>query len=194
MKKTFIFLLISIFIISCDDGDKIVTNFDFDSDSDLRLCKVEEKNVLYIINSDPDEAIAFTFNDANFEGTFIEDDVSQSLFVDLEGNNKLIYRTFDASLSSGSAYFCSGIPPTEPKVLQEFESKNGGDIELTTYLIEEEINEQENTITRSFETYATAHNITLKNVNKEEEIVEETLKLGYFTTSATYDLEDFENQ
>ncbi len=190
MKKTFILLLTCLFFLSCDDGNRILTNFDFDSDSDLQLCKVEEKNVLYIINNDPDEAIAFTFNDENFDGTYAEDEVSQSLIVELEGNNHLIYRTFESSLSSGSAYFCSGIPPTTPKVLQEYESKDGGYIELVTYLIEEEINEQENSITKSFETYATAHHITLKNVSKDEEIVEETLKLGYFSSSATYDLED----
>jgi len=191
MKNLFLFLLIA-FFISCDDGDKIVTDFDFDEDSDLKMCKVRSNNVLYVVNTNPDEAIALNFSNDNFDGTFIEDDISQTLLIEIGGNNQLVYRTFNESLDGGTGYFCSGIPPTSPKVLQEYYSKDGGYVELVTYLIDQEVDEAENTVTRVFETYATAHDITLKNIAKEEEIVEETLNMGFMTKTETYDLEDLQ--
>lgn len=191
MKKYAFLFVALLLMISCDDGDKIITNFNFDSDSALKHCKSGSNNVLYITNSNPNEAIAFNFSDEDFDGTYSEDDISQTINITLNDNNRLIYRTFNHSVS-GSSYFCSGIPPTEPKVNQEYHSKNGGYIEVTTYLVDQEYDEVEETITRFFETYAIAHDITLKNVNKDEEIVEETLKLGFFESSGVYDLSDLE--
>lgn len=189
MKNLFLLLLVALTFIGCDDGDKIVTNFNFDEESDLKLCKVNSNNVLYVVNTNPDEAIALNFIDENFDGTFIEDDITQTVLVDLSTNNQLTYRTFEESLDGGSGYFCTGVPPTSPKVLQEYQSKNGGYVELVTYLVNQEIDEVQNTVTRVYETYATAHDITLKNIEKEEEIVEETLKLGFLTKTVVYDLE-----
>lgn len=193
MKNLFLLLLVSITFIGCDDGDKIVTNFNFDEESDLKMCKVQSNNVLYVVNTSPDEAIALNFSDENFDGTFMGDDLTQTLLVELSANNRLVYRTFDESLDGGSGYFCTGIPPTSPKVLQEYQSKDGGYVELITYLVDQEIDEAENTMTRVFETYATAYDITLKNISKEEEIVEETLKLGFLTKTEVYDLSDLED-
>lgn len=179
--------------IACDDGDRILTNFNFDVDSDLKFCQAGNgNNVFYIVNSNPDEAIAFNFVDEDFDGTYAENDISQSLSIDLGDNNRLIFRTFDTSIGNGNAYFCSGIPPTEYKVIQEYKNKDGGTIELTTYLVDEEIDEFENTVTRYFETYATAYDVTLKNVKKDEEIVEEIINLGYFERSAVFDLSEVE--
>src|SRR5690625_298925 len=190
MKNFFYLLFACLLFFACDDGDKIVTIFNFDAESDLKLCHVGSTNVLYIVNSNPDEAIAFNFSDEDFDGTFIENDISQTLIIEIGGNNNLIYRIFDSSLSGGTNYFCSGIPPAEPKIQQEYISKNGGYIELKIYLTDQEIDEAEQTITRTFETHATAHDVTFKNVSKDEEIVEEILKLGFFTKTATFDLSE----
>lgn len=189
MKKL-VWVLFALIILSCDDGDRIVTNFNFDSESTLQWCQVEDNNVLYIVNNNPAETIAFNFLDPDFEGAYFENDQSQNLQVPLNQNNKLIYRTFNENLpNNGRGYFCSGIPVSEPKPVKEYESIDGGYIELQTYLIEETINEIENTVEREFETYATAHDVTFKNKNKEEEIVEETLKLGFLSRTVTYDLD-----
>lgn len=192
MKKL-VWVLLGLVFLSCDDGDRIVTNFNFDSNSALQWCQVQDNNVLYIVNTNPTEAIAFNFLDPDFEGAFPENDQSQTLQIPLNQTNKLVYRTFNDNLpNNGRNYFCSGIPASEPKPIKEYESIDGGYIELQTFLIEETVNEIENTVEREFETYATAHNITFKNKNKEEEIVEEILKLGFFSRTVTYDLDNGE--
>lgn len=194
MKKLCYLLFSILLLTACDDGNIIVTSFNFDGESALKWCRVSSNQVMYIVNSDPEEAIAFNFMDPDFTGGFMENDISQTRSISLSEQNRLVYRTFDGSLNGGNEYFCSGIPLTHPKVKEEYVNKNGGIIELVTYLTEEEIDEEDQIVVRTFENYATAHNITLKNVNKEEEIVEEVLKLGFFRITITYDLDEFLNQ
>lgn len=187
MNRFLTALFVLLLFTACDDGDFIVTDFDFDSQSNLKMCKSGKNNVLYIVNRDPDEAIVFNFEDEDFDGTYTEDVESEIRTISLGGKNALIYRTFDAPVDGGN-YFCTGIPPTEPKVTTEFQNIEGGRIELITTLLEEEFDEIDNTSIRTFEIRALAKDITLKNVDKEEEIVRETLLLGFFTKKATIEL------
>lgn len=187
MNRFLVVLFALLLFTACDDGDIIVTDFDFDSDSSLKMCKSGKNNVLYIVNRDPDEAIVFNFEDEDFDGTHTEDTESVIWTISLGGKNALIYRAFDAPVDGGK-YFCTGIPPTEPKVITEFQNIEGGRIELISTLIEEEFDEIDNTSNRTFEIRAIAKDITLKNVAKEEEIVRETLLLGFFTKKATIEL------
>lgn len=192
MKRVLLLFLGILVFTACDDGERIVTNFNFDSENTLNWCRVDAKNVMYIVNSNPDEAIAFSFNDADFEAGYIEDDDTQQNYtIELNNNDQLIYRSFEGSLPNN--YFCAGIP-SDAKINQEYHSKDGGTITLEIFLVDEEINQSQNTITRSFEIYAKAYNITLKKVNKEEEIVQESMHLGHFNNDVTYDLDDFIDQ
>lgn len=187
MKKVLGVLLLLI-IAGCDDGDQIVTDFDFNSESKLQFCENGSLSVLYVINSDPEEAIAFSFSDTDFDGTFTEDEETKILTVPVSNTNTVIYRTFDEAIPD--TYFCSGIPPSKPAVKSEFKSQNGGSVVLTTTLTEEKINETENTVRKTFRTWAEIRDVTLKNSNKDEEIVRESLKIGSFTKTLTLDLDD----
>src|SRR5699024_5287244 len=186
--KRYLFLVFAIFLfISCDDGTIIVTDFDFNSDSELQLCKTESStNVLFIVNSDPDESIAFNFSDEDFDGTYedIEED-EQIITIELDESDRLVYRTYDGSIDN--TYFCSGIPPTSPKVTGEYISKSGGSIDIITTLIDEEPGEN-NTVICTFVTRAVAHNVTLKNSSSDEEIVEAELQLGSFKKTAQFEV------
>ncbi len=181
--------LIALTLISCDDGDLIVTNFNFDSESDLQLCDSGAMNVLYVVNSDPSESISFNFEDDNFTGYYLEDIPTVTDTIALTGTNQLIYRNYDGELN-GAAYFCSGTPPIEPHVTKEYHSLDGGYVELITSITNVSIDSVQGTFKRTFETYAIAHNITLKNSAKEEEIVRERLSFGSFDRSATFNLAD----
>lgn len=187
MKKYLAVLFLFLALASCDDGDIIVTNFDFDSDSNLELCKVGSSNIMYIVNTDPDESISFNFSDKDFDGTYEEDIESKTKTVNLNSSNKLIYRSYDSSLE-GNSYFCSGVPPKDPKITQEYQSKNGGTIDITTTLINQEIDTTASTLIKTYKTYAVAHNVTLKKADGKEEIVKEILRLGSLKRTATFDI------
>lgn len=189
MKKITLLLLALVLISSCDDGDFIVTDFNFNSESDLQLCQSGATNVLYVVNKDPSESISFNFSDENFTGIIIGDSLTKTQTVQLSTTNKLVYRTYDGELN-GAAYFCSGIPPIEPHVTEEYHSLDGGSVALITTLKSVTVDSVQGTFERTFETYAVAHNITLKHNSKDEEIVEEQLSFGSFNRKATFNLAD----
>ncbi|WP_339660082.1 hypothetical protein [Croceibacter atlanticus] len=127
-RTLFLFLFIAV-LASCDDGDIIVTSFDFE-DADLSLCGEGTTKVLYKTNNDDIfESISLSFEDNDFTGEELG-----VITIDLNTSNQLVYRTFDNSIT-GSSYFCNEIPPTSPRVLQEFVSTNGGTATLTTTAI-----------------------------------------------------------
>ncbi len=172
------FLLFLFLLYSCDDGDMIVTDFNFDSDSELHFCDNASDKVLFVINVDPSEAIAINFNDEDFDGTFDEKEDQQVLVIPINASNQLVYRTFDSQV--GKDYFCSGIPATEPQTKSEYRSKNGGNLYLTTTVIEEHTDSLSQITTKTFETFAEVRDVTLKNTQKDEEIVRERIQLGSF--------------
>lgn len=195
MRKWVLLVLIFTIFTGCDDGDTIVTDFEFDNKSDLKRCQNGSTNVFYIINTDPDESISFSFEDEDFDGIIEDKDKDeQTKTVDVNDNNEIIYRTYDDKVN-GRDYFCSGTPPTKPNVTDEYTSKDGGEIEIVTQLIdrEEETDPEGNVmIKRIFETFVIAHNITLERRDKEETIVQETLHLGSFQVTDETDADDVE--
>ncbi|HET8885271.1 MAG TPA: hypothetical protein VFM70_02855 [Salinimicrobium sp.] len=117
-----IFLLCLIFS-SCDDGDIIVTNFDFGEDENLRYCESGNTKVLYKINNDNFESLSLNFINNDFSGTTEELEENEILEFHLDENNSVVYRTYSNNVPDN--YFCNAIPPTEPEVLEEFWSTGG---------------------------------------------------------------------
>lgn len=184
MKRILLLLFTCSLFLSCDDGDLIVTDFDFDSESKLQLCDNGSSKVLYVVNSDPNEAIAVTFSDVDFDGTYGEDEEQQVLQVPINQNNQIIYRSFKDQVPED--YYCRGIPNTEPEITNEYRSKNGGNLFITMAVIKKETDSLSGIVTKTFETYAEARDLTLENTQKDEEIVRETLQLGSFTKERTF--------
>ena len=127
MKKIiFTFLLVS--IVACDDGDLAIETVDFDSITTVQSCddvSATESNLLFKINGE--EALILTLPALaiqNVEGT-TEFDVTSS------GTTVITYRIFSDNVTT--AYFCSGIPPTEPTVLSEVIAESGT-VSITTTL------------------------------------------------------------
>ncbi|MDR6302213.1 hypothetical protein [Mesonia maritima] len=147
MKK---FISIFIFILccsACDDGDIIVTSFDFDEDAQLTTCTEQGENpnqevirLLYTTNSEPSESLSLSLTQPDFTGKFEGLAEQDSIVVDLNQNNRLVYRTYNGPIS-GSDYFCNDIPPSEPQVEDEYISTNGGRVIITTTIIEQDDND-----------------------------------------------------
>ncbi|MDT0691855.1 hypothetical protein RM549_18835 [Salegentibacter sp. F188] len=139
MKKFFVLILVTCAMISCDSGDIIVTSFDLE-DSQLQLCGRETK-VLYATNSeDVYESMSLLLS-----GSEISSEANRlrtapgSVELTLNNTNRLVYRIYNGPLStsSSSPYFCSEIPPSEPRVLEEYKSSSRGTISIRTIFRDE---------------------------------------------------------
>ncbi|MDC7996178.1 hypothetical protein [Altibacter sp. HG106] len=119
MSKYLLFAaLIIIGLISCDDGDIIVTTFDFD-DADLQQCQGAGSYVFFKINSDNQESISLRISST---ADLYRIDGSTNFTLD-GTNNFANYRTYDGDITS--AYFCSSVPPTSPGVVTNYLASEG---------------------------------------------------------------------
>ncbi|PHQ29022.1 hypothetical protein [Leeuwenhoekiella nanhaiensis] len=132
MKKIGLVFLLLIGIVSCDDGDLIVTSFDF-TDLPVRYCSTVDDNettatnyIFYKINPETFEALAFRFT----TDTPILEEISE-VDIDLGRSNSsfVSYRLFNDVVDSD--YFCSDIPPAQPRVNEEYISAEG-DLRIVT--------------------------------------------------------------
>lgn len=136
MRNNIFILLLLLGFTSCNDGDIIINNFDFE-DANLKSCnKTGKSKVLYKINNDNIfETISLRVSNSNFSdiaGVLSSD--TREIRVSLPSSNgsndaKLIYRTYDDEVKND--YFCGDIPPSSPKVREEFLSV-GGTIVIVT--------------------------------------------------------------
>lgn len=118
MKKLLILLSIAIVAYSCNDGDIILTSFDF-GDASLEFCGGPGDYVFFKINNEAAESIALQLGTEN--ELFL---VSDTLELALDGTvNKVIYRTYTDAVTS--AYFCDNIPPVTPAVVSDYLGASG---------------------------------------------------------------------
>ncbi|NEV94042.1 hypothetical protein G3567_07770 [Psychroflexus sp. YR1-1] len=129
MKKLVILSISLLALIACDDGDIIVSDFNFNEESNLNLCEFDNNRKVLHIVTESNEAIAFTFQRDILEN--IIDVINPDGFsVPINNSNLVNFRRLDASVSS-DAYFCGEIPPSQPNVIEEYESTSGGSVEFT---------------------------------------------------------------
>ncbi|AXT53767.1 hypothetical protein D1818_24175 [Aquimarina sp. BL5] len=121
MKKL-LYIFIFLGLTSCDDGDIIVTSFEFE-DVDLQLCQGAKPNefVFFKINTSVNEAISYNFIDATYSATTVTEN---PIIIDLENlDNGLIYRKFNTAITSD--YYCNNIPDSNITVTEELLSVSG---------------------------------------------------------------------
>ncbi len=132
MKKIGLALILLASMISCDDGDLIVTSFDF-SDLPVRYCSTVDNNetaatnyIFYKINPETNEALAFRFST---EIPILEELSEVDLSLGSSSSSFVSYRIFNSEVDSD--YFCSDIPPAQPVVSEEYISAEG-DLRIVT--------------------------------------------------------------
>ncbi len=117
MRKYLALLLFSA-LISCNDGDVIVTTFDF-NERDLQFCGGPGGYLFFKINEAGSESISVRLG--NNEQLFIEND---TLDIALNGtSNYANYRIYSGTVDSD--YFCNEVPPTSPGVSDQFVGESG---------------------------------------------------------------------
>jgi len=118
MKKILLALLSVALFYSCDDGDIIVTSFDF-GDQSLQLCGDPGDYVFFKINNDAQESISLQLNAD--ETLFLEDETTT--FQIGSTTNQINYRIFNGDITAD--YYCNSIPPTSPDTMVEYNSTSG---------------------------------------------------------------------
>lgn len=118
MRKLCAFILLTTLLFSCDDGDVIVTSFNFE-DTNLQFCQGASSFVFFKINDASNESLSLQIDVEDAD--FIQ---SSTLLFQLNATtNFLNYRTFDTAPTE--SYFCTSIPPTSPSVLQDYLGTDG---------------------------------------------------------------------
>ncbi len=118
MRKLVLLILIPLLFQGCNDGDIIVTNFDFE-DAQLQQCGDTSNVVFFKINPQVNESISLLIP------------TSQELFIEtgtqtfnLSSTGSIVnYRGFDDSVTS--SYFCNPVPATSPGVVLEYIGTSG---------------------------------------------------------------------
>ncbi|MCB0465142.1 MAG: hypothetical protein KDC78_05620 [Aequorivita sp.] len=118
MKKILFLFLTTILLHSCDDGDIIITTFNFDN-AELKSCGELGNYVFYKVNAEALESLSLKLA------------VTDSLYktagtktYSINGSTNFVnYRTYDGVL--GNNYFCSSIPPTSPSVTKDYLASSG---------------------------------------------------------------------
>ena len=129
-------------VISCDDGDIIVTTFDFDQDTPLSLCQENGTNVLFYIDPDTNEAISLEFNLDDFDGSFQGLVNPEPVILNINNTNRIVYRKLSGQPDGGAnSYYCQQIPPSSPQVLEEFISTSGGTVTIQISVLEQDDND-----------------------------------------------------
>ncbi|WP_324718893.1 hypothetical protein [Salinimicrobium sp. HB62] len=130
MRKFLTLSIAALLLFSCNDGDIIVTDFNFE-DPQLSWCGDNQSQVLFKINnSGVNEAIAFRFDLTTTAPQFFLAEEGQVRIPLNSTTNQVVYRVFDGEVNRD--YFCNKIPPVSPQVTREFRSTTGGEVIITS--------------------------------------------------------------
>jgi hypothetical protein len=125
MRKLFFVLVAICFLIplSCDDGDVITVEFDFDET--FEACGTDGL-VFYKTKNDPSESLSVKIAGLNIEDILAvgTDNVYQQDFQ-LSTTNVFNYRTYSNTNLPSTGLFCSDIPLSDIKITRDLESTSG---------------------------------------------------------------------
>ncbi|MGB5417257.1 hypothetical protein [Algibacter sp.] len=137
MRQLFsVFLFINIILLnSCDDGDIITVELDFDTT--FEACEGANDLVFYKTKDDPSESLSLLLNNVSLEDIFVVDatGVFEKTYT-ISSTNPFNYRTYsDESLPSD--LFCNTIPNSDVNITEDIETTSGSAF-LTTVLTEDD--------------------------------------------------------
>lgn len=135
MRKLLYILSLSFLCFTCDDGDIIVFELDFDDTFNIKTC---EDIVFYKFKTDPAESLSIQLGDLTEEDILaVGSDNTLTLTNTINGStNRFTYRTY-GSTPIESDLFCNAVPPSDLDILTSDESTSGNVI-ITTVLTEDD--------------------------------------------------------
>src|SRR5690554_3188056 len=126
MRNLLILFLIFPVLFSCNDGDVLVENFNFDG-ANLQTC------------GDVGSYVFFKENTESFESLSLHLGTSDSIYNEpaiktytLNNTSTFVnYRRHDGPL--GNNYFCNNVPPSSPTVIEEYKAVSGSAQVIVTF-------------------------------------------------------------
>ncbi|MEP1489403.1 MAG: hypothetical protein ABJL44_06905 [Algibacter sp.] len=110
----FILSAISLILFSCDDGD--VLEFELDFDDSFSSCQ-ETDLVLYKTKNDPSESLSILISDFSIDEVLV---VGEDNTFSVTKSGTLNYRTYSDESISGSDLFCNLVPDSDITITQDY--------------------------------------------------------------------------
>lgn len=124
MMKKYFFLLVFLVSLSCDDGDVISLQIDFDDS--LSLCGDENSAdyILYNTKSDPFQSLTLLF-DSNASTTAIFSPTSSGIGGSFQINGSTTRFNFRSYTGDPNSFICESIPDASVNVIEDYEATSG---------------------------------------------------------------------
>jgi len=133
----FVFFALSMLCLnSCDDGD--IITFELDFEDTFEVCDGGDDLVFYKTKDDPSESLSLKLNNVNLSDILIVD-ADTSVFdkiYTISTTNPFNYRTY-SNTTLPSDLFCNAIPNSDVKIKEDIESTSGS-ATLRTVLVEDD--------------------------------------------------------
>lgn len=119
MKKYAALLLFALFLNGCDDGDLTVDEIDFADVQESSACDPLTNTLIYKLKSQ--EALLLQLP----SGAIVNDQGTYTYTIDANGKGsyRVVYRAYDGTVAKDN--ICGAIPPTTPKVTEEWNGVEG---------------------------------------------------------------------
>jgi len=117
MKKV-ILIFVLLLSISCNDGDLDISSFEFEDT--VNICGTNKYTLYRLSTNEQRESLIVTLTDQQIRK---DEDLVLPVNVSENGDYTVTYRLFDDQLTSD--YFCSAVPPVDPKVLKDWRGVSG---------------------------------------------------------------------
>ncbi|WP_125719492.1 hypothetical protein [Flavobacterium ustbae] len=174
MKKYAALLFFALFLNGCDDGDLTVDKINFAEVTDSQACDPETNTLIYKLKSQ--EALLLQMP----EGAIKNDQGTEIYTIDANGSYRVVYRAYDGTVAT--ANICGAIPPTTPRVTEEWIGVEGL-IEIeTTQLVDTSATDGSTRI-KGYE-----HSIIFRNISFQKPAgiqVEPEFVFGTYNTNIT---------
>ncbi len=136
-KSFFILLALSFLISSCDDGDIITVDLEFDKT--LTLCGDENSTnyVLYTIKDDPYESLTLLFPVSEAGTIFNPTTNGEEKTITINGSTKKFnYRTYDANPEN--ELICQEIPGSSVSIIKDYPATSGAEAKFTSTFVDDD--------------------------------------------------------
>lgn len=133
MRKLLYILSLSLLVTTCNDGDVITAELDFDN-----TFKVCGDLVFYKTKTDPAESLSIQISDLTISDLLaVDENNTLEISRTINGTSNLFnYRTYSAG-TTASDYFCNDVPPSNLNITNDSESTTGL-VTINTVLTEDD--------------------------------------------------------
>lgn len=169
MKKVFL-LLTLLTMFSCDDGNLDIASFEFEEI--VNTCGDINITLYRLSTNGQKEALIVTLTDQQIKNSDLP---VLPVSVTENGDYTVTDRVFDDNVSS--AYFCTVVPPVEPKVL-----KNWAGVSGTIAIQNNKVFDEDGVTVIAYEHIVILQDVVLKS-GDESLIFNDTYLFGVFQTS-----------